>query len=74
MENIQNQNCAYCNAKVNLNIYSFCPKCGSPLSEKAAELARQRETKIKLEVLEQVANEIKDEASLKTIINLIKNV
>lgn len=66
--------CAYCNTKVNLNLYSFCPKCGNALNEAAIKLAEQRETKIKIELLDELASEIEDENSLKVIVKKLKNM
>lgn len=65
--------CAYCNAKVNASVYSFCPKCGNALNKNALKLQSQREIKIKIELLDELASEIKDENSLKTIVNKLKS-
>lgn len=72
--NINGDFCAYCNAKVNVPLYDFCPKCGSALSLNAINLKEQQNRKIKLEVLDELSLEIKDEESLKILLQKIKNI
>ena len=66
--------CAYCEAKVNLNAYNFCPKCGNPLSQNAMKLRDQQEKRIKLEILDELAEEVNDTKTLAIIVNKIKNI
>lgn len=65
--------CTYCNSKVRLDLYSFCPKCGSALTQNAIKLMAQREIRVKIELLDELASEIKDEKSLKIIIEKLKS-
>ena len=65
--------CVYCNSKVRLDLYSFCPKCGTALTQSAIKLAEQREIRVKIELLDELSSEIKDEDSLKVIINKLKS-
>jgi len=64
--------CAYCNAKINLDLYDFCPKCGNPLSSDAINLRNQQEERIKLEVLDEISAQITDINSLKVIADYTK--
>ena len=41
--------CAYCNAKINADLYDFCPKCGNALSMNAIKLKEQQNRRIKIE-------------------------
>ena len=66
--------CAYCNAKVNIPLYDFCPKCGSPLSLNALKLKEQHTRKAKLEILDELTLEIQDEKTLKLLLEKIKNI
>ena len=64
--------CVYCNAKVKLDLYDFCPKCGNPLSDNAINLRNQQETRIKYEILDEISSQIDDEKSLKIIADYLK--
>ena len=64
--------CAYCNAKVNLDMYNFCPKCGNPLNDNAIGLREEQDKRVKMEVLDEISNEINDTKSLKIIAEYLK--
>ena len=66
--------CAYCNAKVNLNLYNFCPKCGNALTMDAIRLKEQQEKRVKIELLDELSAEITDEKSLNVIIEKVRRV
>ncbi len=65
--------CVYCNAKA-LDLYNFCPKCGNPLTLDAIRLKEQKDRKIKIELLDELAYLIGDEKSLKVILNKVKSI
>ena len=64
--------CAYCNAKVNLELYNFCPKCGNPLNENAIKLRDYQDERIKMQVLDDITEKITDTNSLKIIAEYLK--
>lgn len=66
--------CEYCNAKVNVNLYNFCPKCSNPLNQNAIKLKEQQEKRIQIELLDELSCEIQDEKSLKIIVEKLKNI
>lgn len=66
--------CAYCNAQINEKLYNFCPKCGNPLNMNAITLKEQQQRRIKLELLDELAYEIKDRDALTVILNKTKNI
>ncbi|MBR3605530.1 MAG: hypothetical protein IKL52_05845 [Candidatus Gastranaerophilales bacterium] len=66
--------CAYCNAKVNLSLYDFCPKCGNALSINALKFKNQQEKRTKIELLDELALELTDEKSLNIILNKVKSL
>jgi len=66
--------CGLCDAKVNAILYNFCPKCGNPLNGDAIKLKEQQNKKIKIELLDELAQNITDENTLKTIMNKLKEL
>lgn len=66
--------CMYCNAKVIEGSYNFCPKCGNPLNYDAIRLNDQKENKIKIELLDELAFYINDVEALKVIANKAKSL
>ncbi len=66
--------CAYCNAKVNLSLYNFCPKCGNALNLDARTLKEQQEKRIKIELLDELSLEVRDEKTLSLILNKLKEI
>ena len=65
--------CLKCNAKL-LAAYDFCPKCGEALSLNAKIYKGQQNKRVKLELLEALANEISDANSLQVIMKKIKEI
>ena len=68
---IEGDFCANCNAKI-ISAYNFCPKCGNPLNQNAIKLKEQQQKRVEIELLDELANKIEDEKSLKIIINKLK--
>ena len=66
--------CAKCNAKVKTNSYNFCPVCGNALNFDAIRLKDQQIKKAKLEILDELSLEIKDQKSLEAIIKKVKHL
>ncbi|MBO7527013.1 MAG: hypothetical protein J6T74_03845 [Clostridia bacterium] len=64
--------CAYCNAKINLDLYDFCPKCGNPLSDNAIKLREKQDERIKFGVLDDLSSGISDPNVLKAISDYLK--
>ena len=64
--------CAYCNAKINLDLYDFCPKCGNPLSDNAIKLREKQDERIKFGVLDDLSQGISDPNVLKVISEYLK--
>ena len=65
--------CDKCNSTLQ-NEYSYCPYCGTPLSDQAKLLEKSKLKNIRLETLLQLLTLIEDEESLKRINSLIKTV
>jgi len=66
--------CAYCNTKINADIYNFCPKCGNALNKNAIDFREQQNKSVKIDLLDELSSEINDENSLKIIIEKLKNI
>lgn len=66
--------CAYCGAKVNVGLYNFCPKCSNALNQNALMFKKQQENRVKIELLDELSLDIKDEKSLKIIMDKLKNL
>lgn len=66
--------CIYCNAKVNVNLYNFCPKCGNALTIEATNLKEQQNRKLRLEILDELASSIQNTEALAEIMKKIKEV
>ena len=64
--------CAYCNAKINMDLYDFCPKCGNPLSDNAIKLREKQDERIKFGVLDDLSSGISDPNVLKAISDYLK--
>ena len=64
--------CAYCNAKINMDLYDFCPKCGNPLSDNAIKLREKQDERIKFGVLDDLSSGISDPNVLKVISEYLK--
>ena len=64
--------CAYCNAKINMDLYDFCPKCGNPLSDNAIKLREKQDERIKFGVLDDLSQGISDPNVLKVISEYLK--
>lgn len=71
---IDGDHCVYCDAIVFADKYNFCPKCGNALNLQAARALEQKEKKAKLEVLDELAYEIKDVDALKVILEKTKSL
>ncbi len=66
--------CAYCNAKVNLEIYNFCPKCGNPLTDEAIRLRDQQDKKLKIELVGVLAEKIENKKVLEELATILKDI
>jgi len=66
--------CAYCDTKLNIGTYNFCPKCSNPLNSNAIKYKEQQAKKIKIQLLDELSYEIKDADSLKIILEKIKKI
>ena len=71
---IDGDHCAYCNVKVNLALYNFCPKCGNALNANAIKLKEQQNNRVKIDLLDQLASSISDEKSLNIILAKLKEL
>lgn len=66
--------CAYCNTKVNADIYNFCPICGNPLNSQAMVFNDQKIAKEKLDLLTELVSVITDKDSLQIIAEKTKEI
>ena len=73
LDNIALEKCPHCKTKVQ-ELDNFCRICGTPLNTNASKLKIQQTKRIKMELLDELANEIKDRDSLKVIVEKVKNL
>lgn len=66
--------CGKCDAKVNVEVYNFCPICGNALNFDAIRLNDQQIKKAKLEVLDELSLKIQDSKSLQIILDKVKSL
>ncbi|MBE7082309.1 MAG: hypothetical protein E7378_01330 [Clostridiales bacterium] len=70
---IDGDHCGHCDTLIK-GKYNFCPNCGNALTADAIRLLEQKEKRTKIELLDELAYEIKNADALKVILEKIKQV